>query len=502
MRRSISARLFLGFLVVLVSFGGVMGYTFFRLHRLQQELLLINTSYLPLVRTLAKFDTLQNNLMTIIAVRGTALPAGDYERLRAQVDAAPKIRRAYVRRALKITRATQMDDCAHRLRQMPEAFRRSEPLFEQLFGSQGPVDPEVTKRLSRLEDGHVPVIRGCQKTVKERLKAFKTQIEQEQHNAFVASLVTMLIALLVTLVVTIGSQLTLRPLRRLVEGTKQIGSGDYRHRVEVRSRDELGVLAREFNSMAAAIDEREQRLIRSERMSMAGEIASHITHEIRNPLSSISLNTELLEEELEGDEGIEESRKLCASIRREVDRLTDITEEYLAFGRLPRPHLKPEDINEILLDLLSFVSTELRGKGIELVQELAPRLPAVEADDNQLRRAFGNLLRNSGEAMATGGALRVTTRAVDGADGAQGMVEATIADTGVGISKENLAKLFEPFFSTKEAGTGLGLPLTQKIIQEHGGTIEVDSEPGKGTRFVVRLPVAGRFSLESRQGEG
>jgi signal transduction histidine kinase len=193
-----------------------------------------------------------------------------------------------------------------------------------------------------------------------------------------------------------------------------------------------------------------------------------------------------LEEELEGDEGIEESRKLCASIRREVDRLTDITEEYLAFGRLPRPHLKPEDINELLLDLLSFVSTEMKGKGIELVRELAPQLPAVEADENQLRRAFGNLLRNAGEAMATGGALRVTTLAVDGT------VNVTIADTGVGISEENLAKLFEPFFSTKEAGTGLGLPLTQKIIQEHGGSIEVESAPGQGTRFVVKLPAASR----------
>ena len=150
-------------------------------------------------------------------------------------------------------------------------------------------------------------------------------------------------ALIITLAVTFGAQLTLRPLKRLVAGTKRIASGDYAHRVTVTAHNELGELAGEFNSMAAAIDEREGRLIRSERMAAAGQIASHITHEIRNPLSAVSLNTELLEEELEaGLEGerLVEARKLCQAMRREVDRLTDITEEYLRFARLPRPHLR------------------------------------------------------------------------------------------------------------------------------------------------------------------
>ena len=262
----------------------------------------------------------------------------------------------------------------------------------------------------------------------------------------------------------------------------------FAQRVEVRSNDELGVLAREFNSMAAAIEEREQRLIRSERMAAAGQIASHITHEIRNPLSSISLNTELLEEELGGlpGETVDEARSLCRAMRREVDRLTEITEEYLRFARLPRPHLAPEDVNEILQSLLAFMANELRGKKVEVMFDLRPELPSVEADENQLRQAFLNLLRNAVEAMAArGGTLRVATALRDAE------VEVRIADTGSGIADEDLPKVFEPFFSTKEKGTGLGLPLTQQIIQEHGGSIGVQSAAGQGTIFTVRLPLPG-----------
>src|SRR6185295_17199097 len=136
------------------------------------------------------------------------------------------------------------------------------------------------------------------------------------------------------------AQRALDPLRRLAAGAKQIARGDYRQRVEVGIPDEIGDLASEFNAMAAALEERELRLIRSERLAAVGKIAAQITHEVRNPLSSIGLNAELLEEELASLPGGAESQKIASAIVKEVDRLAAITEQYLRFARLPRPKLE------------------------------------------------------------------------------------------------------------------------------------------------------------------
>src|SRR5262249_54353208 len=153
----------------------------------------------------------------------------------------------------------------------------------------------------------------------------------------------------------------LRPLRRLAEGARRIALGEYKQRVDAAAPDEIGALAREFNQMAQALDEREQALIRSERLAAVGKIAAQITHEVRNPLSSIGLNAEMLEEELTG-----EAQKLARAIVKEVDRLTEITEEYLRFARLPRPKLEREDLRELVTELLVFMKSELESRKIDL----------------------------------------------------------------------------------------------------------------------------------------
>jgi len=200
------------------------------------------------------------------------------------------------------------------------------------------------------------------------------------------------------------------------------------------------------------------------------------------------LNAELLEEELDAvlaPGQAAEPRALLAAIQKEVDRLTGLSEEYLRFARLPRPHLEEEDLQVVLLDLLTFMDSELSDRGVTLVHALRPGETLVRADENQLRQAFLNLLRNAGEAMSDGGGrLEITvSRAGD-----QAVLR--LKDSGPGIAAEDLPHIFEPFFSTKETGTGLGLALTQQIILEHGGTIEAQSEQGRGTTFVVKLPLA------------
>jgi signal transduction histidine kinase len=276
---------------------------------------------------------------------------------------------------------------------------------------------------------------------------------------------------------------TLRPLNVLREHTKQIAGGDYARRTGIASRDEIGDLAREFDAMAAAIEEREHRLIRSERLATVGRMAAHITHEIRNPLASLGLNVELLGDEVGADN--QEARKLVTSIGKEVDRLSDITETYLRFVRLPKPKLECEDLGAIATSVLEFAGSELSLAGISWSIEIESGLPDVVADESQLRQALLNLVRNAKEAMPGGGRILLEVGRA-----AEGHVRLVLADSGPGIAPENLANIFEPFFSTKAKGTGLGLALVQQIVSEHGGRIEVDCPPGAGTRFTLLLPVA------------
>jgi len=276
---------------------------------------------------------------------------------------------------------------------------------------------------------------------------------------------------------------TLRPLSVLRAHARQLGGGDYAQRTGVRSSDEIGDLAREFDAMAEAIQEREHRLIRSERLATVGRMAAHIAHEVRNPLASIGLNAELLGDEIV-DRG-EEARRLVTSIIGEVDRLTEITETYLRFARLPRPKLDRENLGTIVTSVVEMSRGELAQAGIGITVDVAPGLPDVAADEAQLRQALINLIRNAREAMADGGARRIDVSVRDSA----GRIAIVIHDSGPGIGAADIGKVFDPFFSTKERGTGLGLALVQQVVVDHGGQIEVASPPGAGTTFTLTLPV-------------
>jgi two-component system, NtrC family, sensor kinase len=223
--------------------------------------------------------------------------------------------------------------------------------------------------------------------------------------------------------------------------------------------------------------------VRSERLAAVGKMAAMITHEIRNPLSSIGLNTELLEDEL-GES--KEARELCRAIHREVDRLTAITEEYLAFARLPKPKLAAEPINPLVGALAAFVREDLAAKQITLTTELAPFDPIAQIDAGQIRQCLINLVRNASEAVAAKGPGTITLRTRTGKD----RIEIAVIDEGIGIPADVLPRLFDPFFSTKEGGSGLGLALTQQIVRDHGGDLEVTSTVGRGTTFTLSVPMS------------
>ncbi|MCS6912903.1 MAG: ATP-binding protein [Myxococcota bacterium] len=283
-------------------------------------------------------------------------------------------------------------------------------------------------------------------------------------------------------------QATLRPLRRLSESVREVARGNYRQRVAADTPDEVGDLGREFNAMATALEEREQRLRRSEQLAAIGKMAAQIAHEVRNPLSSIGLNAEQLTDEVPPGS---EAQALSRAIVREVDRLTQITEQYLRLARLPEPRLEPGDASEVVRSLLDFVAGELEGRGVQLEVALEQGLPEVLIDENQLRQALLNLVRNAAEAMADlppeRRRLSVRTRQMG-----RHQISIEVADQGPGIPQEHRARIFEPFFTTKQGGTGLGLALAHEVALRHGGTLEVDCPEGGGTCFRVTLPTLAK----------
>lgn len=228
-----------------------------------------------------------------------------------------------------------------------------------------------------------------------------------------------------------------------------------------------------------------EALLRSERLAAIGRMSAHVTHELRNPLASISLNAELLEElSLREDNSPRdevEVQQLCRAIGREADRLNALTEEYLRFARLPQPELVATEPRALLQPLAAFVTPDCRAAAVELEVELESSLPPIHIDPDQLRQALLNLLRNGKESMPEGG--RLTLGARQDAD----EVVLFVRDEGAGIEPELIGRIFDPFYSTKLTGTGLGLALTQQIVQEHGARLEVTSEPGRGTEISVRF---------------
>jgi signal transduction histidine kinase len=223
-------------------------------------------------------------------------------------------------------------------------------------------------------------------------------------------------------------------------------------------------------------------------------MAAQITHEVRNPLASIGLYAELLGDEI-ADRGAE-PRRLVQSIISEVDRLTEITETYLRFARLPRPKLEREDLGAIVTGVLEFARAELSQAGIALDLVVAPGLPDVAADEAQLRQALLNLLRNAREAMPGGGPIDVSVAA-------EGMgVVVDVDDRGGGVPESIRARVFDPFFSTKGEGTGLGLAITRHIVESHGGSVTCQPREGGGTRFRVTLPIAPAKSVWAVPGAG
>jgi len=249
-------------------------------------------------------------------------------------------------------------------------------------------------------------------------------------------------------------------------------------RETVRLRQELELRARVAECEA-----------RRARLTAFSELAAQIAHEVRNPLASIVLNTELLEEELGAcaAAGGLEVRALVSSIKAEAARLHTLTDEYLTFARLPRADPAPAAINALVEETARFTREEIARQGIDLRLRLASHLPDALIDRKGVRQVVLNLLRNAIEATPSGGCIDIVTGMADGA------VRVEVRDTGRGIPPEVRDSVFDPFFSTKSKGTGLGLAVARRIVTDHGGALLV-ADSDRGARLVFTLPLAGAAS--------
>ncbi len=287
------------------------------------------------------------------------------------------------------------------------------------------------------------------------------------------------------------SNTIIRPINNLVRVSHEISRGDFSATVEARSQNEIGDLERTFNLMTSSLRERdkeirrlnEQHLMRSEKLASIGRLAAGIAHEINNPLTSVLTFSSLLLRKAE-----ESQKERLEIIVKETTRCREIVRELLNFARQSEPKKELCNLNEIIENGIRLTKNQLKVNEsyIAMVKDFGG-LPLLQVDPNQLLEVFINLIINAVDAMPRGGELRTSTRLL--AD--ESAVEIRVSDTGHGISGEDLERVFDPFFTTKEAGkgTGLGLAVIYGIIDRHNGTINVESEIGKGTTFIIKLPV-------------
>ncbi len=311
-----------------------------------------------------------------------------------------------------------------------------------------------------------------------------------------------------------------RPIKKMVVGTENIAKGNLDYTIPLNTQDEIGKLARSFNKMTGdlkrannelqewsktlekKVEDRtnrlkatQEQLIQSEKLASLGQLAAGVAHEVNNPLAGILVYIKvLLKKYKENELQTEETEKQLLKIERETDRSSRIIRNLLDFSRQSEPTLRPVDLNKVVKATLSIVGHQFSLENITLEMNLDPQLSLVLADFDQIQQVLINIILNATQAMPNGGNLKIATSVAESIEiggSPKNTVRIDVSDTGVGIPKENLNKLFTPFFTTKEKGKGVGLGLAalHGIIERHKGKIEVDSKPGLGTTFTIYLEV-------------
>ncbi len=285
-----------------------------------------------------------------------------------------------------------------------------------------------------------------------------------------------------------------RPLKKLVDGTVRISKGDFSARIDIPAKDEIGELANSFNSMTTELlqtrermEETNRRLVQAEKLASIGRLAATIAHEIRNPLTSVKLNIQKVEE----SEGLVDLEREHIGLSLEgIEQIEKFIKELLNFTRMSELNLEKFSLDQVMDESLKVLRDVFVKKKVALEKTYEKDLPAALVDGDKLRQVFLNILRNASEAVGSAGIIQVSIGKV--ADGGRPKIEVRISDNGPGIPEKDWDNIFEPFFTTKPSGFGLGLANARKIVEQHQGSIGLTRKTGKGSTFIVVIPCEER----------
>lgn len=519
--RSIITRVLVAVLTVITAFSLALAYNTSEQRRLIAQMARVNQSFVPIARQL---DGLEEEVRSFGRILSNTDPAALRQSIRASMTLFPFADR--VETSLDALRTHLDTMLAEELSDSERAFASNVRLVADELSAENIELARLTADLLRQLDEAPPGAESFYGELGTRVIAFERRVDglarivdgrtdaalisvREEERAMLMRVVAVsacatLFALFIVLV--IGRSLA--PIRALTALASRFKLGDYNHDPIDAGNDEIGTLAREFSGMAEAIQQRDGILrqqkteleqayealvvaqraqVQAERLAAVGEIAARVTHELRNPLSSIGLNVEMLGDELQSlpdTEESEEARIMLGAIEREVARLTDLTERYLSMARSDEPRRERSDLVELTQEVLDQQRAALTKLGIDTAFT-APESLAAAVDPPQIRQVLINLLRNAAQATETLSAREISVLLHD----ADQHVEIIVEDNGPGIDPEILDRLFEPFVTGKSNGTGLGLSISRSIARKHGG--DLTAGPGEqlsGARFTLTLP--------------
>lgn len=525
MRLSLSARVALGLAAQMVVFGGAVGYLVFAADDLFDRLSILKDDLEPAGDDLRNLVVDVKEVEGLLASRTAVERALDlarrlrlFERVNQDAEVLQRVAGAegmaaetadrLARAAADLRDLTEGDRLVARvlkvralggLAKTPRSNADAFALMLERLGAAsgyGHADEAVllAQEVRRMAQFARATIQRASHDVLAAMRDIGLDLLQRRMEISYAVVAVPAAALAVALMVLLLTLRALRPVRRLAGAVRRLGAGgtdDVRpedYGGELRELAEaLAALGTALRARGADLERKSDELMRAERLAVVGRMASVVAHEVRNPLNSVDLNLDLLREMLGQGVAGDDARvvALLDAIQREVDRLAEITGEYLKFGRLPRGVLAPCDVGRIVRETHAFMDEEFARTGVT-VQVRAPERPVkVLADEAQLRQALVNVLRNAVEAMPDGGRLDIEISDVGE------KVQVFVRDSGPGIPEDFRERLFEPFATTKPKGTGLGLAFVQQVMHECGGEVGIESAAGQGTcvRFRLRRAV-------------
>jgi signal transduction histidine kinase len=498
-RRTVATRILVSYLIVLLLFSGASLWSVVAFRQAVSEAALLRQGYLPLALSLrdvvADQDTWNSQLNHVTVAKNpadaqawfdTALSLGrpkGISKVRAAIERAlpPSSSAGGVARSELLS---ELSRCAGLMESDAELLKK---LFATLergdeAGAQSTRDGlvrhglRVQKALLALE-GRVTVhVDGLVDAAKDR-----------ERMALIILLLLGGLTLSVGALMALYARRVLAPLSHVTARADAVAAGDLSAEPAIESGDEIGELSETFEGMVRAIAEAREKLLASERLAAIGKMAAHVTHEVRNPLSSIALNLDLLEEEISTDD--QEAKNLLRAIGQEVERLSGLSDQYLSMARRKPPELEETDLGALVRSAIDFMRPEVERHGVDLQSSIPAQLPWVELDQGQVRQVLFNLVRNAREAMPEGGKVLIDVRLGDSE------LEVRVTDNGPGVPPERIEQLFDPFYTTKDHGTGLGLAVSRQILAAHGGRLDYTPADPHGSVFAIVVPL-GR-QLES-----